>query len=56
MRVGAHECATDDAAGRSDRSEGGDAIDGNRCPTKHLAIDNDGHSANDAAGNLRKGR
>lgn len=56
MRVGAHECAADDAAGRSDRSERGDAIDGNRCPTKHLAIDDDGQSANDAAGNLVKER
>jgi hypothetical protein len=55
VRVGAHECAADDAARRGDRSKGGDAIDGNRYPTEHLAIDDDGQSANDAAGNLGKG-
>ncbi len=53
--VGAHECAADDAARRSDGCEGGDAINGNRWPTKHLAIDDDGQGANDAAGNLGKG-
>jgi len=54
--VGAHGCAADDATRRGDRSKGGDAIDGDRCPTEHLAIDDDGQGANDAAGNLGKGR
>jgi hypothetical protein len=56
VRVGAHGCAADNAARRGDRSKGGDALDGNRCPTEHLAIDDDGQSANDAAGNLGKGK
>jgi hypothetical protein len=42
VRVGAHDCAADDAARRGDRGKGGDTIDGNRCPTEHLAIDDDG--------------
>lgn len=53
--VGAHERAADDAACRGDRSKGCDAIDGNRCPTYHLTIDEDGQGANDATGDLGKG-
>jgi hypothetical protein len=53
---GAHDRAADDATPSGDRSKGGDAIEGDRCPTEHLAIDDDGQSANDAAGNLGKGR
>jgi hypothetical protein len=56
VRIGAHNCAADDAARRSDRSKGGDAFDGNRWSTDHLAIGDDGQSANDAAGELGKGR
>ena len=56
VRVGAREGAADNAARRSDGSKGGDAIEGNRCPTEKLAIDDDGQSANDAASNLGKGR
>lgn len=56
VRVGARDCAADDATRRGDRSHGGDAIDGNRRPTEHLAIDDDGESANDAAGKLGRGR
>jgi hypothetical protein len=56
VRIGAHDCAADDTARRSDSGKRGNAIDGNRWPTKHLAIDDDGECANDAAGNLGKGR
>jgi len=53
--IGAHDCTADDTARRSNSSKGSNAIDGNRRPTKHLAIDDDGEGANDAAGNLGKG-
>jgi hypothetical protein len=56
VRVGARDCAADDAARKSDRSKGDEAIHGNRCPTDHVAIDDDGQSANDGAGNLGKVR
>ena len=56
VRVGAHDRAADDAARRSDCRKGGDAIDGNRYPTNHLAIDDDRQGANDATGDLGKGR
>jgi len=56
VRVDTHDCAPDDAACSSDGGKGGNAIDGDRWPAKHLAIDDDGQGTNDAAGNLEKGR
>lgn len=54
VRLGAHECTTDDAACRRYGGKRGDAIDGDRWPAKYLAIDDDREGANDASGNLGK--
>jgi len=56
MRVGTHDCTSDNAACRSERGEGKYAIDRKWGAAEHLSIDNDGEGANDTSEDLTKTR
>lgn len=56
VRVGTYDCASDDAACRSEGGERSYAMDREWRPAEHLSIYNDGEGADDTPGDLRKMR